>query len=191
MKRVAIGVFFAPIALIAQQSGAAWTNIGPSPAAVQAIAVDPGGTGTIFMGSIAGGVLKSIDGGTTWSAVNNGLTTAVVVALAIDASGPQTVYAALFPGLVKTDDGGTTWRQLPSITAEVPSVATDPKRPGVVYVGAFNNTSNGMIEKSTDGGATWTNVFSTTAAIFKITIDPAETGHPVFADNWARRFQEY
>src|SRR5215468_4443438 len=78
VKRAAIGVFFVPIALIAQQSGAAWTNIGPSPAAVQAIALDPGGTGTIFMGSIAGGVEKSIDGGTTWSRVNNGLTTAVV-----------------------------------------------------------------------------------------------------------------
>ena len=90
MKEALIGILLLPMTLLAQQSGAAWTNIGPSPAAVQAIAVDPGGTGTIFMGSIAGGVLKSIDGGTTWSAVNNGLTTAVVVALAIDASGPQT-----------------------------------------------------------------------------------------------------
>ena len=124
MKRVTIGVFFVPMTLLAQQSGVAWTNIGPSPAAVQAIAVDPGGTGTIFMGSIAGGVLKSIDGGTTWSAVNNGLTTAVVVALAIDASGPQTVYAGCSShGLFKTDDGGTTWRQLPSITGEVPRLA--------------------------------------------------------------------
>src|SRR5215468_7575747 len=94
-----------PTTLFAQQSGAAWTNIGPSPAAVEAIAVDPGGTGTIFMGSIAGGVLKSIDGGTTWSAVNNGLTTPIVSALAIDASGPQTVYA-LGDDLSKTDDGG-------------------------------------------------------------------------------------
>src|SRR5215813_11766830 len=96
-----------PMTLLAQQSGAAWTNIGPGPAAVQAIAVDPGGTGTIFMSSIAAGVEKSIDGGTTWSAVNNGLTTLVVDALAIDASGPQTVYASSGDGLVKTDDGGT------------------------------------------------------------------------------------
>src|SRR5215468_1568221 len=98
-----------PVTLLAQQSGAAWTNIGPSPAAVQTIAVDPGGTGTIFMSSIAAGVLKSIDGGTTWSAVNNGLNLNVS-ALAIDASGPQTVYASSGDGLVKTDDGGTTWR---------------------------------------------------------------------------------
>ena len=65
MKEALIGMLLLPMTLLAQQSGAAWTNIGPSPAAVQAIAVDPGGTGTIFMGSIAGGVQKSIDGGTT------------------------------------------------------------------------------------------------------------------------------
>src|SRR5215468_10974356 len=158
-----------PVTLLAQQSGPAWTNIGPSPAAVEAIAVDPGGTGTIFMGSIAGGVLKSIDGGTTWSAVNNGLPT-LVDSLAIDASGPQTVYASSGGGLFKTDDGGTTWRNLPSGRP----LATDPKRPGVVYGGAFNNLAKGTIQKSTDGGATWTDVFTTTAAVFKITIDPAE-----------------
>ena len=110
MKEALIGMLLLPMTLLAQQSGAAWTNIGPSPAAVQAIAVDPGGTGTIFMGSIAGGVLKSIDGGTTWSAVNNGLTTLAIDSLAIDASGPQTVYAGSASGagggLFKTDDGG-------------------------------------------------------------------------------------
>src|SRR5215831_18490582 len=96
-----------PMTVLAQQSGPAWTNIGPSPVAVEAIAVDPGGTGTIFIGSVAAGVLKSIDGGTTWSAVNNGLPTPIV-SLAIDASGPQTVYADSFVGgLFKTDDGGT------------------------------------------------------------------------------------
>jgi len=115
VKRAAIGVFLLPMTLLAQQSGAAWTNIGPSPAAVEAIAVDLHGTGTIFMGSIAAGVQKSIDGGTTWSAVNNGLTTPIAWALAIDASGPQTVYAGTGGGLFKTDDGGTTWRNLPSL----------------------------------------------------------------------------
>ena len=82
-----------PYPLQAQQDRGGWTNIGPSPAAVEAIAVDPHGSGTIFMGSIAGGIRKSVDGGITWSAVNSGLTTPVVQALAMDASGPQTVYA--------------------------------------------------------------------------------------------------
>src|SRR5580693_1889806 len=100
---------------MAQQDGA-WTNIGPSPAAVEAFAVDRHGTGTVFMGSVTGGVRKSVDGASTWSAVNNGLTNLDVLALAMDASGPQTVYAATPGGLFKTGDGGATWKNIPAIS---------------------------------------------------------------------------
>ena len=113
MKRAAIGVFFAPIALIAQQTGDAWANIGPTPAAVGAIAVDPHGSGIIFISTSAGGIRRSVDGGITWSAVNTGLTSLDVGALAIDASGPQTVYAGTGGGLFKTVDGGATWQNVP------------------------------------------------------------------------------
>ena len=70
MKTAIIGMLLSPFLLMAQQNGGAWTNIGPRPAAVEAIAVDPQGTGTIFMGSIAGGVRKSVDGGNTWSFID-------------------------------------------------------------------------------------------------------------------------
>jgi hypothetical protein len=67
-------MLLSPFGLFAQQNGAAWTNIGPSPAAVSAIAVDPRGTGTIFMSATVSGVRKSVDGGMIWSTVNTGLT---------------------------------------------------------------------------------------------------------------------
>ena len=89
MKLATIGVFFAPIALIAQHTGDEWANIGPTPAAVEAIAVDPHGSGIIFIGTNLGGVRRSVDGGITWSAVNTGLTNLNVGRLAIDASGPH------------------------------------------------------------------------------------------------------
>jgi uncharacterized protein (TIGR03437 family) len=164
-----------PLLLTAQQNGVAWTNIGPSPAAVEAIAVDPQGTGTIFMGSIAGGVRKSVDSGVTWSAINSGLTTSIVLALAIDASGPKTVYAGASGNLFKTSDGGATWQNIPAISGAIVSVASDPHRSGVVYAGVFSNLANGSIRKSIDGGVTWTTVFPTTAAIFNITIDPGNS----------------
>jgi uncharacterized protein (TIGR03437 family) len=167
-----IHVLLSQLLLMAQQNGGAWTNIGPSPAAVEAIAVDPQGTGTVFMGSIGGGVRKSADGGTTWSTVNTGLTNLDVLALAIDASGPQTVYAATPGGLFKTGDGGATWRNIPAISGGIATVAADPNRSGVAYAWVFNNLANGSVRKSIDGGVTWATIFPTTAAVFNITIDP-------------------
>ncbi len=175
MKSAIIGILVSPLLVIAQQNGVAWTNVGPSPAAVEAFAVDPQGSGTVFMGTISGGARKSTDGGSTWSVVNSGLTTTGVQALAMDASGPQTVYAGTGGGLFKTADGGATWQNTPAISGAIASVATDPNHSGVVYAGVFNNLANGSIRKSTDGGVTWTTVFPTTAAIFNITIDPGNS----------------
>ena len=176
MKSVIIGMLFSPLLLMAQQDGGAWTNIGPNPAAVEAITVDPQGTGTIFIGTIAGGVRKSTDHGISWSAVNSGLSNLAVLTLAMDASGPQTVYAGTAgSGLFKTTNGGASWQNLTAITGAVISVAADPKHPGVVYAGAFNNLANGSIRKSIDGGVTWATVFPSTAAICNITIDPGNS----------------
>ena len=112
MKQAIIAALLTPVAVLAQQSDLAWTNIGPGPAAVEAIAVDPLGSGTIYMGTISGGVRKSVDGGVTWVAVNTGLTSTVIQTLAVDASGPQTVYAGTSGGLFKTSNGGDTWQNL-------------------------------------------------------------------------------
>jgi photosystem II stability/assembly factor-like uncharacterized protein len=99
--------------------------------------------------------------------INTGLTNLVVNTLAIDASGPQTVYA----GLSKTTDGGATWENLAGIPGPM-SLAADANRPGVVYAAVFMNLTNGSIRKSTDGGASWATVFTATAPIFNITVDP-------------------
>ena len=96
--------------------------------------------------------------------------------LAMDASGPQTVYAGTAGGgLFKTTDGGATWQNIPAISGAVASVAADPNRSGVVYAAVFNNLANGSIRKSIDGGVTWATIFPTTAAIFNITIDPGNS----------------
>jgi photosystem II stability/assembly factor-like uncharacterized protein len=97
-----------------------------------------------------------------------------VKALAMDASGPQTVYAGTIGGgLFKTGDGGATWRA--AIPGAITSIAADPKLSGVVYAAIAANLSNSQIRKSIDGGVTWATVFPTTAAVFNITIDPGNS----------------
>lgn len=193
MNTIVTCMLLSPFLLIAQQNGAAWTNIGPSPAAVKAFAVDPRGSGTIFVGAFGGGVRKSVDGGITWSAVNTGLTDLRVSYLAMDASGPQTVYAATFGGQFKSEDGGATWH---GIQGNV--LAADPNRSGVVYGAVGSNLNSGSIQKSIDGGVTWTSILPYTAAIFNFAIDPGNSdvlyvptiGHGAFkstdgGQNWS------
>jgi len=75
--------------------GTSWQNLWPySPYTdVNAIAVDPRESSTVYVGSYSG-LFKSPDGGATWSAVKYpGLMGGGVTVLAIDLQNPSTVYA--------------------------------------------------------------------------------------------------
>jgi photosystem II stability/assembly factor-like uncharacterized protein len=56
-----------------------------------------------------GGVIKSIDGGTTWSAPANGGLPLPPSAIAADAGSTTTIYAATLRGLYIRTDGVATW----------------------------------------------------------------------------------
>ena len=58
------------------------------PTHVLALAIDPTSPATVFAGSFGRGVFKSTNQGESWTAVNSGLTAAMVLALAIDPSSP-------------------------------------------------------------------------------------------------------
>jgi photosystem II stability/assembly factor-like uncharacterized protein len=96
---------------------------------VSAIALDPANLATIYAAGGSGGVLKTIDGGTTWSAASSGLPqqrvkdrtrpgmwityTLPVAALAIDPVHPGTLYAAAgWRGVFTSTDSGERWRPL-------------------------------------------------------------------------------
>jgi hypothetical protein len=108
----------------------------------QVVVADPVTSGTLYAGTWAG-VLKSIDGGASWSAAGIGLPTATSVnALAIDPTTPTTLYAGTVVGVFESVDGGATWAPLnagltvrtgpyPDITA----LLVDPRRPSTVYAG--------------------------------------------------------
>ena len=104
---------------------------------------------------------KSTTGGSSVSAIKNGLTADNVGALAIDPLNPSTIYAGAGPnisfgafagGVFKSTDGGATWVAANNglATFSVNSIAIDPDVPSTVYAG----TTAGVY-KSTDGGASW------------------------------------
>jgi hypothetical protein len=109
-------------------------TLGPISASIGALAIDPSNPDTIYAGtgvadlyptSHAGfGILKSVDGGQTWTllgnSVFNGSTITTIAVSDTDPANPTApthVYVAVAsgpngPGLWRSDDGGQTWTSI-------------------------------------------------------------------------------
>jgi photosystem II stability/assembly factor-like uncharacterized protein len=114
-------------------------------------------------GALGGvGVLKSTNGGQSWSAVNTGLTDLYVGSLRMHPANPQVLFAAagnnacsgqytgqINGGLFRTANGGAAWRKV--IADDImTTVNFSPSQPNIVYAGSHN-----AFYRSADGGLTW------------------------------------
>jgi gliding motility-associated-like protein len=155
-----------------------WKSIGPNSlpinntgqmngmGRVNAIALHPTDTNTMFIGSAAGGIWKSNDGGISWSVNSDSLPTLGVSAIAINPLNPSVMYfgsgdrdagdAAGF-GVFKSSNAGSSW----SISnngmgnRKVAKLIIDPNNVNVLIAA----TDNG-IYRSTNAGANWTQTFN-------------------------------
>jgi hypothetical protein len=97
-----------------RNEGATWNKLfSPESASgvIAAIALDPARTNTLYVGGWASGVVKTDDGGQTWSKLPLG--TRGVGSIAIAPRRSQIVYAGGGDGLWKSTNGGATWQRLP------------------------------------------------------------------------------
>src|SRR5262249_39208964 len=98
-------------------------------------------------------IVKSTDGGDTWSPVNAGLSDTDVRALVIDPIISNTLYAGTSGGGVfKSTDRASSWSaaNIGLRAIGVTAVVIDPIKPGTLYA----DSSQGIL-KSTDGGTNW------------------------------------
>ena len=174
--------------------------------ALGAIAVDPNnpstiyaGTGEAFPASIATygvGILKSIDGGNTWTNIQGpfvpyGGGGMDIAAIAVSPQNTNIVLvAAPFPtgpmaagGLYRSTDAGATWTSVQ--TTEVSAVAFDPNHPGVVFA-TSGAAGNAYVLRSTDSGATWMTVYTLSGTTEHTTLTIAPTDSTIYA-----AFSEY
>ncbi|MFQ5854401.1 MAG: WD40/YVTN/BNR-like repeat-containing protein, partial [Anaerolineae bacterium] len=93
------------------------------------------------------------DGGSTWAAINNGLTSLEINALLVDPGNPQVVYAGTVNGLFKTVDGGELWSPADDglTNRNVKALTIDPTDSQVLYAG----TGGAGLFRTADGGARW------------------------------------
>jgi uncharacterized protein (TIGR03437 family) len=142
-------------------AGATWTLLATlSVTTINGFAIDPTNSGVLYAASVGQGMLKSIDGGATWTAIDNGIAVAPDSVLAvrgiwIDPNHPSvlftTGYVASGYTLIRSADAGATWQPLadPAVSG-LDTVSFDPFTPGKVYA-----TSDLRSAFSTDDGLTW------------------------------------
>ena len=152
--------------------------------AIGALAIAPSDTQVIYVGTgegnleryvqsyalssspdnyLGNGVLKSTDGGDTWT--NQGaanLTGAAFYGIAVHPTNANIAYAATSSGLFRTTDGGNNWTALsnglPAITTTIigaTDVAIHPSAPDTVYAAFF---ADGVYKTTNSGAAnpSWT-----------------------------------
>ncbi|GJI94015.1 hypothetical protein RugamoR57_07330 [Duganella caerulea] len=155
--------------------GATWHLLGMAGHAVLALAIEPGAPATMYAGTLANGVFKSMDGGNTWVHLNNGLGNVEVRAVAVSGHNTQHVYAGTAAhGVYRSQDGGASWAaaNIGLAVTDVAALAVAHDT-GLVYAG----TVGGGLYASTDQGGQWlaANAGLMGQDIQAILFDPAST----------------
>jgi photosystem II stability/assembly factor-like uncharacterized protein len=129
-------------------AGGTWSMVG-GVSSVSALVINPSDSSILY--AVAHGtVVKSMDGGESWTVTGFGLSSAF--GLVIDPQNTSTVYAIADSAIFKTTDGGASWTAktngLPaSLDGSLAIAATSPS---TIYA----KTHAGLY-KSTDGGESW------------------------------------
>ena len=90
---------------------------------------------TLYVGTDIG-VIRSVDGGVTWSVRNEELRAFSVRAIAIDPHDASFVVIGGLTGVYRSTDSGRSWTQI-SDQINVESLAVDPRSHDRIYVGTW------------------------------------------------------
>jgi photosystem II stability/assembly factor-like uncharacterized protein len=159
-----------------------WRTLGPGPIGtadagrVAALAIDPRNGQVIYAGAAQGGVWKSTNGGSSWSALTDTQCSLAVGALVLDPLNPDIVYAGTGEqnysgdsfygcGVLKSTNGGTTWTTLGSSIfdtstggARMGRIAIIPGTPPAASSSVLLAATTFGLYRSADAGNTWTRV---------------------------------
>ena len=154
--------------------------------AIGALAVAPKDDNIVYAGTGEGalsgdsyfgnGILRSTDGGATWTHVSGDFFLGVSTArLAVDPNDSNHVYAAILRGrggdrrvsppvhstfgIWESHDGAVTWTLLkaaPAVSLGATDIRLDPQNPLTIYASFWSD----KIYKSSDGGASWNPIMS-------------------------------
>jgi len=145
-----------------------WLGPGNIGGRVRSILVHPNSFEVMWVGSVCGGIWKTVDAGASWFPCDDFMGNLAICCLALDSTDPDVIYAGTGEGfnnfdalrgagIFKTTDGGTNWLQMPSTATSsfyyVNRLAISPAD----HLTLLAATGSG-IWRSFDGGTNWTQI---------------------------------
>ena len=139
--------------------GARWASLGPEGGDARAFAYDPKNPDRIYMGTMAGKLFLSTDGGANWTRLAHLGTedNYVLDNIAIDPNNTKIIYVAAWGvgnvggDFFRSKDGGKSWETIDALHGKslraLALANTDPK---TIVVGALDG-----VYRSIDGGDSW------------------------------------
>jgi len=159
----------------------------------------------IYVGSASGGVFKTTNGGTTWTALFDDQPSSSIGDITLAPSDPSIVWVGTGEannrqssswgnGVYKSTDGGATWQHMGlDGTMHIGRIAISPADPNTVYVAALGSlwgpSKDRGVYKTTDGGKTWNKVLfvNDDTGVSDIAMDPQSPGTLIAAAYQRRR----
>jgi len=172
--------------------GLSFRSIGPAWASgrISDFAVNPQNHSEIYVGVSAGNIWKTINNGTTWTAIFDKYGAYSIGCLKIDPNNPSVIWAGTGEnnhqrqlgygdGIYKSEDSGASWKNMGlKDSRQIGMIEIDPRNSDVVYVAAEGSiwgpgNERGLF-KTTDGGKTWDKVLniSENTGINNVVLDP-------------------
>ncbi len=172
------------------------------------IAADEKSPFTYYVALATGGLIKTVNDGTTWTSPFDHQPVASVGAIAVAASDPKTVWvgtgeangrnsSSWGDGIYKSTDAGVTWKNMGlKDSQEIGRIAIDPKDANIVLVAAAGhlwgaNKERGIF-RTADGGKTWQHTLAVDAdtGAIDLALGAAGSGN-VYAATYQRRRTPY
>jgi len=187
-----------------------WRSIGPANMGgrVTALAVVESDPTTYYVATASGGLLKTINNGTTFEYLFDKQSTVSIGDVAVASSNPDIVWVgtgeanprnsvSYGDGVYKSTDGGKTFTNMGlNKTFQIGKICIHPKNPDVVYVGALGrlygpNPDRGVF-KTEDGGKTWSKVLyvDDKTGVIDMRLDPQDP-NTIIAALWERKRDEF